>query len=40
MAPQIMEMYDQNGWEMGVFLLDKGHAKFRRMMDLIEEFDV
>ena len=39
-APQIMEMYDQNGWEMGVFYLEKGHAEFRNMMDLIEEFDV
>ena len=40
MAPQIMEMYDQNGWEMGVFYLEKGHAEFRKMMDLVEEFDV
>lgn len=40
MAPQIMEQYDQNGWEMGVFYLEKGHAEFRKMMELIEEFDV
>ena len=39
-APQIMEKYDQNGWEMGVFYLEKGHAEFRKMMELIEEFDV
>ena len=40
MAPQIMEKYDQNGWEMGVFYLENGHAEFRKMMTLIEEFDV
>ena len=38
--PQIMEMYDKNGWEMGVFYLENGHAEIRNMMDLIEEFDV
>ena len=38
--PQIMALYDQNGWEMGVFYLEKGHAEFRKMMDLVEEFDV
>lgn len=40
MAPQIMQMYDENGWEMGVFYLDKGHAEIRNMMQLVEEFDV
>ncbi len=39
-APKIMEMYDRNGWEMGVFYLEKGHAEFRSMMELKEEFDV
>ena len=39
-SPQVMAKYDQNGWEMGVFYLENGHAEFRRMMDLIEEFDV
>ena len=38
--PQIMEMYDKNGWEMGVFCLENGHAEIRGMMDLKEEFDV
>ena len=38
--PQIMEMYDKNGWEMGVFTLENGHAEIRGMMDLKEEFDV
>ena len=39
-SPQIMEMYDKNGWEMGLFYLADGHAEIRCMMDLIEEFDV
>ncbi len=39
-SPQIMDKYDKNGWEMGVFYLENGHAEFRRMMDLVEEFDV
>lgn len=38
--PQIMELYDKNGWEMGLFRLENGHAEFRGMMDLKEEFDV
>jgi uncharacterized pyridoxamine 5'-phosphate oxidase family protein len=38
--PEIMAMYDKNGWEMGLFYLENGHAEIRGMMDLIEEFDV
>ena len=38
--PQIMSLYDQNGWEMGLFCLENGHAEIRGMMDLKEEFDV
>ena len=38
--PQIMALYDKNGWEMGLFYLENGHAEIRRMMDLKEEFDV
>lgn len=38
--PQIMEMYDKNGWEMRLFYLENGHAEIRGMMDLKEEFDV
>ncbi len=38
--PQIMAMYDKNGWEMGMFYLENGHAEIRGMMDLKEEFDV
>ncbi len=39
-APDIMAMYDSNGWEMGLFYLEDGHAEIRGMMDLKEEFDV
>ncbi len=38
--PQIMAMYDKNGWEMGMFYLENGHAEIRGMMELKEEFDV
>ena len=38
--PEIMEMYDKNGWEMGVFYLENAHAEFRTMMELKEEFDL
>ena len=38
--PQIMALYDKNGWEMGLFYLENGHAEIRSMMDLKEEFDV
>ena len=38
--PQIMNLYDKNGWEMGMFYLENGHAEIRGMMDLKDEFDV
>lgn len=38
--PQIMDMYDKNGWEMGLFYLENGHAEILGMLDLKEEFDV
>ena len=38
--PEIMEAYDENGWEFGLFYLEDGHAEIRGMMELIEEFDV
>ena len=38
--PQIMAMYDKNGWEMALFYLENGHAEIRGMMDLKEEFDI
>jgi uncharacterized pyridoxamine 5'-phosphate oxidase family protein len=38
--PEIMALYDQNGWEMGLFYLENGHAEIRGIIELIEEFDV
>lgn len=38
--PQIMALYDKNGWEMGLFYLENGHAEIRTMMEQKEEFDV
>ena len=38
--PDIMGLYDQNGWEMGLFCLNGGHAEIRGPFDVIEEFDV
>lgn len=38
--PQVMSLYDRNGWEMGMFYLENGHAEIRGVLDLKEEFDV
>lgn len=38
--PQVMEIYDKNGWEMGLFYLENGHAEICGALDLKEEFDV
>ena len=38
--PQIMAMYDKNGWEMGLFYLENSHTEIRGMLELKEEFDV
>ncbi|MBR5372696.1 MAG: pyridoxamine 5'-phosphate oxidase family protein [Oscillospiraceae bacterium] len=38
--PEIMGLYDSNGWEMGLFYLENGHAEIRGLFDLKEEFDV
>ena len=38
--PEIMNLYDKNGWEMGMFYIENGHAEIRGMMDLKDEFDV
>ena len=39
-SPQIMAMYDKNGWEMGLFYLRNGQAEIRAMMDQKEAFAV
>ena len=38
--PQIMALYDQNGWEMGLFYLENGHAEIRGLFEVKEAFDV
>lgn len=38
--PQIMNLYDKNNWEMGMFYFENGHVEIRGMLDLKEEFDV
>lgn len=38
--PDIMALYDKNGWEMGLFYLEDGHAEIRGLFEVKEEFDV
>ena len=38
--PEIMALYDKNGWEMGLFYLEDGHAEIRDLFEAKEEFDV
>ncbi len=38
--PQIMALYDKNGWEMGLFYLENGHAEIRGLFEAKESFDV
>ncbi len=38
--PQIMDLYDKNSWEMGLFYLEDGHAEIRGMLEQKEAFDV
>ena len=38
--PGIMAMYDKNGWEMGLFCIENGHAEIRDIMTVKESFDI
>ena len=38
--PQIMALYDKNGWEMGLFCLEEGHVEIRDLFKVKEEFDL
>ena len=38
--PEIMALYDKNGWEMGLFFLQNGQAEIRGMMEQKEAFAV
>lgn len=38
--PEIMALYDKNGWEMGLFCLENGHVEIRDLFKVKEEFDL
>lgn len=38
--PQVIEFYNKNGWELGLFYLQNGHIEIRGSHELKEEFDV
>lgn len=38
--PEIIKLYDKNGWEMGLFYLENGHVEIRGISDIKDEFDV
>ena len=38
--PEIMALYDKNGWEMGLFCLEEGHVEIRDLFKVKEEFDL
>ncbi len=38
--PDIMALYDRNGWEMGLFYLENGHAEIRGLFEVKQAFDV
>ena len=37
--PDIKEVYESNGWEMGVFYLDNATAEVRNMMAIEESYE-
>ncbi|ORT99945.1 hypothetical protein D081_1526 [Anaerovibrio sp. JC8] len=37
---EIHPLYDEKGWEMGLFYLENGHVEIRGILDLKEEFDI
>ncbi len=38
--PDIMAMYDKNGWTMQLFYLENGKAEIRGIMEQKEAFEV
>ncbi|MBR2591209.1 MAG: pyridoxamine 5'-phosphate oxidase family protein [Clostridia bacterium] len=40
MMPDIMAMYDKNGWTMALFYLENGKAEIRGVMEQKEAFEV
>lgn len=39
LMPEIKEMYEANGWEMGIFYLDNATAEIRNMMEVEEKYE-
>ena len=39
LMPDIAEAYKANGWEMGIFFLDKATAEIRNMMEVEETYE-
>lgn len=39
LMPEIKEIYEANGWEMGVFYLDNATAEIRNMMEVEEKYE-
>ncbi|MCQ2970387.1 Uncharacterized protein, pyridoxamine 5'-phosphate oxidase (PNPOx-like) family [Methanobrevibacter gottschalkii] len=39
LMPEIAEMYEANGWEMGVFYLNDATAEIRNMMNVEETYE-
>ena len=39
LMPEIAEIYKANGWEMGIFFLDKATAEIRNMMEVEETYE-
>ena len=39
LMPEIAEAYKANGWEMGIFFLDKATAEIRNMMEVEETYE-
>ena len=36
--PEIKEIYESNGWEMGTFFIDNATAEIRNMMEIEETY--
>lgn len=39
-SPGIAKIYDENGWETGMFYLENGHCEIRESLYPLEDFDM
>ncbi|MBQ6218658.1 MAG: pyridoxamine 5'-phosphate oxidase family protein [Methanosphaera sp.] len=39
LMPDVAELYNANGWEMGIFYLDNATAEIRNMMEVEETYE-